>query len=55
VPYRQWSLAHASGRELAPLAQQFVREVLLDGLGADANNLSAPSTGGNSAAVERRP
>jgi DNA-binding transcriptional LysR family regulator len=55
VSYRQWSLAHASGRELAPLAQQFVRDVLLDGLGADANNPSAPSTGGNSAAVERRP
>ncbi len=55
APYRQWSLAHASGRELAPLAQQFVREVLLDGLGVDANNPSAGSTGGNSASVERRP
>ena len=55
APYRQWSLAHASGRELAPLAQQFVREVLLDGLGVDANNPSAGSTGRNSASVERRP
>ena len=53
--YRQWSLAHASGRELAPLAQQFVREVLLDGLGVGANNPPAASTGGNSATVERRP
>jgi DNA-binding transcriptional LysR family regulator len=55
APYRQWSLAHASGRELSPLAQQFVREVLLDGLGVDANNPPAASTGGNSAAIERRP
>lgn len=55
APYRQWSLAHASGRELAPLAQQFVREVLLDGLGVDANNPPAASTGGNSASIERRP
>jgi len=55
APYRQWSLAHASGRELTPLAQEFVREVLLDGLGVDANNPSAGSTGGNSAAIERRP
>ena len=55
APYRQWSLAHAGGRELSPLAQQFVREVLLDGLGAGANNSPATSTGGNSAAVERRP
>lgn len=55
APYRQWSLAHASGRELAPLAQQFVREVLLDGLGVDANNALAPGKEGNHAAVERRP
>jgi DNA-binding transcriptional LysR family regulator len=55
APYRQWSLAHASGRELAPLAQQFVREVLLDGLGVDANNSLAPGLEGNHAAVERRP
>ena len=55
APYRQWSLAHASGRELAPLAQQFVREVLLDGLGVDANNPPAASTGRNSATIERRP
>jgi DNA-binding transcriptional LysR family regulator len=53
--YRQWSLAHASGRELAPLAQQFVREVLLDGLGVDANNSLAGPNGGNNATVERRP
>ena len=44
-PYRQWSLAHASGRELAPLAQQFVRDVLLDGLGVDANNPSSSPKG----------
>jgi DNA-binding transcriptional LysR family regulator len=55
APYWQWSLAHASGRELAPLAQQFVREVLLDGLGVDANNALAPGKEGNHAAVERRP
>ena len=42
--YRQWSLA-----------QQFVREVLLDGFGVGANNPPAASTGGNSATVERRP
>ncbi|HKQ26280.1 MAG TPA: LysR family transcriptional regulator [Burkholderiales bacterium] len=54
-PYRQWSLAHASGCELAPLAQQFVRDVLLDGLGVDANNPSTTPKGGNSAAIERRP
>lgn len=53
--YRQWSLAHASGRELAPLAQQFVREVLLDGLGVDANNSPAGTNRGNHATVERRP
>jgi DNA-binding transcriptional LysR family regulator len=55
APYRQWSLAHASGRELAPLARQFVREVLLDGLGVDANNSLASGQEGNHAAVERRP
>ena len=55
APYRQWSLAHASGRELAPLAQQFVRDVLLDGLGVDANNPLASGKEGNHAAVERRP
>ncbi|HEX9183647.1 MAG TPA: LysR family transcriptional regulator [Burkholderiales bacterium] len=55
APYRQWSLAHASGHELAPLAQQFVREVLLDGLGVDANNSLAATQGGNNAALERRP
>jgi hypothetical protein len=55
APYRQWSLAHAHGRELAPLAQRFVREVLLDGLGADANNSFAASNGGAHATVERRP
>lgn len=55
APYLQWSLAHASGRELTPMAQQFVREVLLDGLGVGANNPPAASKGGNSAAIERRP
>jgi DNA-binding transcriptional LysR family regulator len=55
APYRQWSLAHASGRELAPLAQQFVRDVLLDGLGVDANNSLVSGQEGNHAAVERRP
>ncbi|MDH3319433.1 MAG: LysR family transcriptional regulator [Betaproteobacteria bacterium] len=55
APYRQWSLAHASGRELAPLAQQFVREVLLDGLGVDANNPPAVHEGGDDATIERRP
>jgi len=55
APYRQWSLAHASGRELAPLAQQFARDALLDGFGVGANNPPESSTGGNSAAVERRP
>lgn len=55
APYRQWSLAHASGRELTPLAQQFVREVLLDGLGADANNPPASHEGGDDATIERRP
>jgi DNA-binding transcriptional LysR family regulator len=55
APYRQWSLAHASGRELTPHAQQFVREVLLDGLGAGANNPPAAPKGGNSAVIERRP
>jgi|GEM_PF-817973 len=55
APYREWSLAHASGRELAPLAQQFVREVLLDGLGAGANNPPAPREGGDHGTVERRP
>ena len=54
APYRQWSLAHASGRELAPLAQQFVREVLLDGLGVGANNALAPGKEGNNAAIQRR-
>ena len=54
APYRQWSLAHASGRELSPLAQQFVREVLLDGLGVDANNALAPGKEGNNAAIQRR-
>jgi len=53
--YRQWSLAHASGRALSPLAQQFVREVLLDGLGADANNRPGLEEGESHAAVERRP
>lgn len=55
APYRQWSLAHASGRELAPLAQQFVREVLLDGLGVDANNPSALHEREKDAIIERRP
>ncbi|MDH5221382.1 MAG: LysR family transcriptional regulator [Betaproteobacteria bacterium] len=53
--YRQWSLAHASGRQLTPLAQQFVREVLLDGLGLDANNSQAGVNRESHATVERRP
>jgi len=55
APYRQWSLAHASGRERSPLAQQFARDVLLDGLGADANNRPGPGEGGEHDTVERRP
>jgi len=54
-PYRQWSLAHASGRERSPLAQRFVRDVLLDGLGTDANNQPGPGDGGEHGTVERRP
>ena len=54
-PYRQWSLAHASGRELAPLAKQFVRDVLLDGLGVDANNPSTSPKGEDNATIGRRP
>jgi DNA-binding transcriptional LysR family regulator len=53
--YRQWSLAHASGRDLAPLAQQFVRDVLLDGLGVDENNPSTSPKGGSNAVIEGRP
>jgi hypothetical protein len=53
--YRQWSLAHARGRDLTPLAQQFVRDVLLDGLGVDANNPTTSPKGGNNAVIEGRP
>ena len=53
--YRQWSLAHASGRDLAPLAQQFVRDVLLDVLGVDANNPATTSKEKNNAVIEGRP
>ena len=53
--YRQWSVAHASGRDLAPLAQQFVHDVLLDVLGVDANNPTTPSKEKNNAVIEGRP
>ena len=53
--YRQWSLAHASGRDLAPLAQQFVRDVLLDVLGVDANNPTTSPKGKDNAVLEGRP
>jgi len=53
--YRQWSLAHASGRDLAPLAQQFVRDVLLDVLGVDANNPTTSPKGKDNAVIEGRP
>ena len=53
--YRQWSLAHADGRDLTPLAQQFVRDVLLDVLGVDANNPPTSPKEKSNAVIEGRP